>query len=72
MSTVTITIKTGNAAFQDGPAGLEIARILRAIADNFERTEGNDVKEPRDYNGNVVGSVVVTNEPPAGRAVRNE
>jgi hypothetical protein len=52
----TIYIKTDNAAFSDGNAGHETARILRALADRL------DVYAPitqsgsaRDVNGNEAG-----------------
>jgi hypothetical protein len=57
MERVTITIETQNAAFDDAPA-YEIARILRDLAERFERDE----IPPRilfDANGNAAGSVAV-------------
>ena len=48
------TIRTDNAAFQDGDDGAgELARILRAIADSVEN--GNREGTARDVNGNNVG-----------------
>lgn len=55
--TITITIKTGNAAFEPDP-GTEVARILRDYADEVEGgwPAGGVLL---DANGNVVGSVKV-------------
>lgn len=55
--TFTVIIETGNAAFDDGNRGNEVARILRAAADKVER--GLDSIALRDYNGNVVGRLTV-------------
>lgn len=49
-------ISTGNAAFGEGPrdAGLEVARILRELADRIE----NGIEDETslfDVNGNCVG-----------------
>ncbi|USK62287.1 hypothetical protein [Peribacillus asahii] len=54
MEKVTVTIKTGNAAFEENP-NMEIARILRELANNLEA----DVHpgKLRDLNGNTVGTV---------------
>ena len=51
---ITISIDTGNAAFNDEPA-TEIARILRDLAARFEA--GGDLTSTllRDINGNVCG-----------------
>lgn len=57
-----LTIATGNAAFDHRPEG-EIARILRALADQLDdgdvlraRSIGNvNAGELRDHNGNRVG-----------------
>jgi len=52
MGKLTITIDTGNAAFEDD-AGAECARILRDAATALERgTRGAPL---HDYNGNRVG-----------------
>ena len=56
---ITIKIKTGNSAFQDGQFGLEVARILRELANDFADEIGRD-KGLYDYNGNRVGGVVIT------------
>jgi hypothetical protein len=58
--TITITINTDNAAFEDAPinsrnADSEIGRILRRMADEFEQTAG--ASDPRDINGNTDGTV---------------
>jgi hypothetical protein len=53
---ITITIQTGNAAFEDAPAS-EVARILRDLADRFENEGALDATPLRDHNGNKVGVV---------------
>lgn len=67
MATVTITIKTDNAAFQSphGPphflaTGYEIGRILRVMADGFYANGSAD--NPRDANGNTVGSIEISSD----------
>lgn len=58
MAKILIEIEIDNAAFQDEPAGVEVARILRLIA---QKVDGEDLCEPRfemslrDINGNRVG-----------------
>jgi hypothetical protein len=54
MSGYIIKIETGNAAFEDYPE-LEIARLLREIADNAERGYSLNVSI-YDHNGNRVGN----------------
>lgn len=49
----TLKIETGNAAFEDG-AELEVARILRDLADEFEM-DGSMSRNLYDSNGNKVG-----------------
>lgn len=56
---ITITIQTGNAAFEDGNSGSEVARILRKYADRIEHDEP-DRCNLLDVNGNTVGQVKVT------------
>ena len=51
---VEIEIKTGNAAFQNGNRGYEIARILRELADKVEGGAFGKVVL-MDINGNKVG-----------------
>lgn len=56
---VKIEIACDNAAFQDEPT-IEIARILRELADRVERRD--QPESPiglRDINGNTVGEMVV-------------
>ena len=54
---LTIVIDTGNAAFGEEEGHLEVARILRAMA---ERMESHGILPvPKDHNGNVCGSVTV-------------
>ena len=54
MPTFKLDIKTENAAFEDDQCGVEIARILREIADKFDRGEPS-AGTVRDVNGNRVG-----------------
>ena len=56
---ITITIKTDNAAFQDGMHSAEVAGILRRLADQVDRRMDLFV---RDTNGNKVGAVTLTGE----------
>lgn len=56
---ITITIHTGNAAFEDYPA-TEIAACLRRLADRFER-DGTPSRV-MDSNGNAVGTVDIRQE----------
>lgn len=55
---LTITIETGNAAFQDDPSR-ELARILRAQADLIESGMATDETPLRDVNGNRVGVCII-------------
>jgi len=59
MQKITITIETENAAFDPDPE-VEVARILKDLATKLDRSELPD--ELRDYNGNKVGTVEVTEE----------
>lgn len=59
--TITITIQCDNAAFDDGHAGAEVARILRKLA---ARVDGDSLSDYcgsslHDINGNKVGAVDV-------------
>lgn len=54
MSEFRVLIGTDNAAFEEGDRGMEVARILRAVADRVE--EGATVGQTRDVNGNEVGA----------------
>lgn len=54
---ITIKIETGNSAF-DGSQVSEIARILRKLADDFER-HGAPSHYIRDLNGNLCGSIQI-------------
>ncbi len=56
MHTVSITIKTVNAAFEPDPWP-EVARILAVLASDI-RDQGNRIQPLRhDINGNIVGRV---------------
>ena len=54
----TLKIETGNAAFE--PAGPELARILRKLADEVENIyaagDRGGSGTLRDFNGNTVGT----------------
>jgi hypothetical protein len=54
-----IEFATDNAAFDDDGAG-EVARILRAVADQVEAGGGQG--QARDYNGNTVGQWSLTED----------
>ena len=64
MDKLTITIKTGNAAFyndnEDGHApGPELARILRGLAATLECDPPDYPERLLDHNGNAVGTVAI-------------
>lgn len=56
---ITITLTTDHAAFEDN-SSIEVARILRDLAERIERNgmESGDEFVLRDYNGNKVGTAV--------------
>ena len=56
---ITLTIRTDNAAFQDGNRAAEVARILRHVAARIEAI-GSPAGILRDSNGNPVGNVTTT------------
>lgn len=58
MEKVTIAIKTVHAAFDDEP-GVEIARILRSLADRFALDGVADGTKFYDANGNCCGRVAI-------------
>jgi len=60
MEVLTLTLETGNAAFEDTPA-TEIARILRAQADLIEAGMATDETPLRDINGNRAGVCTIEN-----------
>jgi hypothetical protein len=51
---ITITIRTGNSAF-DGNVEGEVSRILRELASKIE--SGREPSKVMDINGNSVGTV---------------
>ena len=55
---LTITIETGNAAFEDCPA-TELARILRDYAARLEQGAIGRDFPLRDINGNRVGAATI-------------
>ena len=55
---IEVQVKTRNAAFQAGPA--ELARIFRELSEAIRAERIPD--SLRDFNGNVVGSVIVFHE----------
>jgi hypothetical protein len=60
-----LKIESDNAAFQDGNAGAEAARILREAAVAMERgVWGGTVSSIlRDFNGNKVGTLEASHTP---------
>lgn len=64
---IRIAIDIDNAAFADDPVP-EVARILRELADEIERSglpeTNRDVFTLRDINGNLVGACYITEETP--------
>jgi len=56
---ITITIETGNAAFEDNGIMTETARILRHIAKRCEEYGDPESIKPIDANGNTCGSITV-------------
>lgn len=58
MKRITISLETGNAAFDGGP-GAEVARILQALAQRFADGAADDGDGLRDVNGNTVGTVKI-------------
>lgn len=60
--TITITINTDNAAFQDGLYEYEVHRILTKLARKIAEGCRIDGRIIRDYNGNECGSVVVEDD----------
>lgn len=66
MASIHITIDTDGAAFHESAAnpyeavGLEVARILRVIADDFNMNYTNhNVPAPCDFKGNPCGTVEI-------------
>lgn len=62
----TLNIATGNSAFQDGDCGIELARILRKLANRVEKETGPVmVYNPltvTDSNGNKVGRLMLDHQ----------
>lgn len=63
--TVTVTIRTDNAAFDGADLAPEVARILRRLADTVTRELTRDPDDGfsvclRDINGNKVGDCDIT------------
>lgn len=56
---IYIQIDTENAAFSDGMHDIEICRILREIANEFEA--GGTIGTILDINGNSVGKILPVN-----------
>ena len=56
---ITITIETGNAAFEDNGPMTEFARILRHIASRCEEYGDPQAIKPIDANGNTCGRITV-------------
>lgn len=66
MLTFTLSLNLEGAAFEEPDTELELARILRGVADQIESTRilesADDPVKLRDANGNAVGSWIVTEE----------
>lgn len=60
IKSIVITINTINGVFDPSP-DLEVARILRALADNIDN--GHTPSFLYDANGNVTGNVACFNQP---------
>ena len=61
--TITIRLKTGNAAFGEvGSADYdaEVGRLVYIVSERLRFGRGADGIKLHDYNGNTVGSVTVT------------
>jgi hypothetical protein len=59
--TFKLSIVCDNAAFDDGNAGSEIARILREVANELDGDDAEGYeKRLTDMNGNAVGTAKVT------------
>jgi hypothetical protein len=56
-----IDINCDNAAFEDDPT-MEVARILRALADRLTHASPDEAYPLRDINGNAVGSLEFTKD----------
>jgi type II secretory pathway component PulF len=54
---ITITIKTGNAAFQDDNKNYELARILKEVVKKLENGYSLEDINIMDINGNCVGNI---------------
>lgn len=59
--TITITINTGNAAFEDDWAH-EVSNTLRSIASRFVFNDDLDGASVYDVNGNSCGKITVVDE----------
>ena len=58
---VRIKINCDNAAFEEDTNGTEVARILRELADIYDRAAlGEGMDRIRDFNGNTCGHVKVS------------
>ena len=58
MSNIIITINTDNAAFEDDEE-VEVARILRNLANRIEMAGCRAQGPLRDINGNIVGEFII-------------
>ena len=55
---ILIRLSTDNAAFEDDNRGVEVARILRKIADEYESVGCNQCARLYDCNGNRTGEIM--------------
>jgi hypothetical protein len=61
MTTLTIQINCDNDAFSESPE-TEVKRILETVVDNLSIYSFDDIPVLRDYNGNSVGFMEVTDD----------
>jgi hypothetical protein len=60
---IRIGISVDNAAFGESLGGLEVARILTVLADQYAHGELTLHAQLRDCNGNLVGEALLGIEP---------
>ncbi len=61
--TITITINTDNAAFEDNGRDQEIYNILNEYVESFGSGSNSLTRNLRDSNGNIVGIAHTTPQP---------
>lgn len=60
IESLSIELRTGNAAFADNGEKYELARILRKLADDIESYGEMASERLKDINGNTCGAVSFT------------